>query len=230
MSDKPVKEFPLQTAIELACAAMRSNDGYISENSSVFAPVDANRKFSNKELMLIALGEISSNKYEEYPVKPALLCTNKDDQALATDIQKFYKRLLFTAIEGADEFRTSLFTVLNKETVPQNRLGFVACLPTAYFRDRYDTLVKRVGTGHIGLVGDELSDLDCEIIKTSRSKNYDAWNIDAIIDNKLVSWMSKQRANYGPAVLIKGKVKDHSKHWKHPEINVTRLNYVKVFQ
>ena len=54
-------------------------------------------------------------------------------------------------------------------------------------------------------------------------------NVCAIIDNKMVSWISKNNLKTGPAVLIKGKVKDHSKHWKHDN-PVTRLNYVKVAQ
>jgi hypothetical protein len=81
----------------------------------------------------------------------------------------------------------------------------------------------------LGLPGDELFDKDCEIIKCKKSKNYDAFNIDAIIDNKLTSWMSKPMLQMGPCVLIKGKIKDHSKHWQQP-VDVTRLNYVKAFQ
>lgn len=228
MSDKPVKEFPLQTAIELACAAMRANGSYLSDSAISFQ-ANPEGRFSNKELMLVALGEISSNKYETYPVKPQLLCTNKEDQALSTEIQKFYKRLLFTAIDGTDEFKTNLFTTLNTEMVPLNRMGFVACLPSSYYRDKYENTVQRAEPGYLAPIGTEVFDLDCEIIRSSRSKNYDAWNTDAIIDNKVVSWMGKAALNIGPCVLVKGKVKDHSKHWKLP-VDVTRLNYVKAFQ
>ena len=229
MSDKPIKEYPLQTAIELSCAAMRVNGGYVKEIEA-FADYNApGYKFPNKELMLIAMGEVSSNKYEDHPNKPHLLCTNKDDQALTNDIRQFYKRLLFTAIDGSDEFRTTLFSVMSKDMVQMNRMGFIACLPSAYMRDRYDMLVKRASPGFVADIGCEVVDKDCDIIRVSRSKTYDAWNIDAIIDEKLVSWMTSKQVSYGPAVILQGKVKDHSKHWQHP-IDVTRMNYVKVFQ
>lgn len=228
MSDKPVKEIPLQTAIELACAAMRANGGYISDNS-VYAFDSSNGVFYNKELMLVALGEISTTTYENMPNKPTLLCTNLEDRELANIIQKHFRKLLFTAIDGSDEFKTTLFSILNKETVPVNRLGFVACLPSTYYRDKYESSVKTAESGFLGMPGDELFDLDCEIIKCNKSKNYEAFNIDAIIDKKLASWMSKQSVSIGPCVLVKGKVKELSKHWKHP-VDVTRLNYVKAFQ
>ena len=41
--------------------------------------------------------------------------------------------------------------------------------------------------------------------------------------------MSKNELKLGPAVVVKAKVKDHAKHWKH-ETPVTRLNYVKAAQ
>lgn len=224
---KPETTYSLQTAIELACAAMRANNGYIKENEVVFSTDPS--KHCNKELIQVAIGAINPQKYENLPHKPVLLCTNLNDRELANDIQKYFKRLLFTAINGEDQFKTDLFTVLSKSEVPSNKFGFIAYLPVAYQRDKYDSAIKKVEEGYLGPVGAELLDLDCEVIRSSRSKNYDAWNIDAIINNKLVSWMAKQEVKLGPCVLIKGKVKDHSKHWKFP-IDVTRLNYVKAFQ
>lgn len=228
---KPEQEFPLQTAIELACAAARANKGYIKDSEMLFQAVGAaETKYSNKELMLIAIGSVNTSKYEEYSTKPVLLCTNKEDQAIATEMRRYFKRLLFTAIEGEDQFKADLFTVLSKELVPQNKMGFVAYLPFAYQKDRYNAATLKADTGWLGDVGEELLDLDCEVLRVSRSKNYDAWNIDAIINNKLVSWMGKSALTVGPCVLVTGKVKAHSKHWQHQHIDVTRLNYVKAAQ
>lgn len=230
MSDIQPREIPLQTAIELACAAMRVNGEYVSENAIfTFSNENGPRRYTNKELILVALGEINTKKYEDVPEKPVLLCTNLEDREFANTIQKYFRKLLFTAIEGEDQFKMDLFSVLNKETVPLNKLGFIACLPSSYYRDKYDTAVKNATSEYIGLPGEELLDKDCEIIRCKKSKNYDAFNVDAIIESKLVSWMSKQNLKIGPCVLIKGKVKDLSKHWQQP-VNVTRLNYVKVFQ
>lgn len=227
MSDKPVKEIPRQVAIELACAAMRANGEYISESKAAFEPYGP--RFPNKELMLVALGEIDAKRYEEHPNKPVLLCTNLEDREFANTIQKFFRRLLFAAIEGEDQFKTDLFAVLNKETVPINKLGFIACLPSSYWREKYNVAIKSADVGFLGEIGEELLDKDCEVLRCSKSKNFDAFNIDAIIENKLTSWMSKNALLLGPCVMIKGKVKDHSKHWQHP-VDVTRLNYVKAFQ
>jgi len=90
-------------------------------------------------------------------------------------------------------------------------------------------VIKTLDDGYVGLIGEQILDKDCEIINSQRSKNFDAWNIDAIIDNKMVSWFSQADLKLGPCVIIKGKVKDHSKHWKHSNA-VTRLNYVKAAQ
>ena len=62
-----------------------------------------------------------------------------------------------------------------------------------------------------------------------KSKNFEGYNISAIIDNKMVSWLNKTNLNLGACVLVKAKVKDHTKHWKHQN-DVTRLNYVKAAQ
>jgi hypothetical protein len=82
---------------------------------------------------------------------------------------------------------------------------------------------------HIGYINEEIFDKDCEIIEVKRSKNYDAWNTCAIIDNKLVSWMGKNELKLGPCVVIKAKIKEHSMHWKY-QVPETRMNYVKAFQ
>jgi hypothetical protein len=228
MSDQPEQTFPLQTAIELACAAVRANQGYVKEAEFFAKPEDF--RHCNKELIMVALGAIDTKKYEDVPNKPVLLCTNLDDRDLATEIRKYFKRLLFTAIEGEDQFKSDLFTILQKEDVARNKLGFIAYLPIAYQKEKYHNAVKKADAGYIADTGSEVLDLDCEIMRVSRSKNYDAWNVDAIIDNKVVSWMGKYEPKVGPCVIIKAKVKDHSKHWQHQDVDVTRLNYVKVFQ
>ena len=118
----------------------------------------------------------------------------------------------------------------NQEEVPINKLGFVACLPQTYLRDRYELTIKQADQGHLADVGTELVDKDCEIIKVNRSKNYDAYNVDAIIDNKLVFFQTKKENQVGPCVILSAKVKNHFNHWKYTTVPVTALNYVKVFQ
>lgn len=232
MSERPEQTFSLQVAIELACAAERANGGYIKESEifNLTPSTSPDFKYPNKELIMIAIGARHVKAYEDIAVKPVLLCTNLEDRDRATEMRKYFKRLMFSAIEGEDQFRTDLYSVLEKEEIAKNKMGFIAYLPFAYQKEKYGQAVKKADNGYLADVGTELLDLDCEVLRTNRSKNYDAWNIDAIINNKLVSWMSKNQVKIGPCVLIKGKVKDHSKHWQHPEVDVTRLNYVKVFQ
>jgi hypothetical protein len=233
-----IKEFPLQTVLELACAAQRVNKTYQKDFEAVHAEGDIfdgkvmYYKYPNRQLMLFTLGQDHTQYNESYP-KPQLLCTNLDDRELANDIQKYYRRLLFAAIQGDNEFQTEVNALLGKSETPINKFGFIACLPSVYKRDyaRHQTekRVKTLDDGYLGLIGEQIVDKDCEIINSQRSKNFDAWNIDAIIDNKMVSWFSQADLKLGPCVVIKGKVKDHSKHWKHSNA-VTRLNYVKAAQ
>ena len=104
-------------------------------------------------------------------------------------------------------------------------------LPSVYDKDSNKTRAKKAlkdcEAGVVGAVDDELRDLDSEIVEVKKSKTYDAYNVLAIVDNKIVSWMSKYELKLGNTVIVKAKVKDHAKHWKH-DIPVTRLNYVKA--
>lgn len=227
-------KFPLQTLLELACAAQRVNKEYRKELEAVYT--DDNKlayyKYPNRQMILATLGE-DKTQYGEGFSRPRLLCTNLEDQELANEIQKYYRRLAFAAIQGDNEFQTEVNSLLNSEEVPLNKLGFIACLPSVYKRDyaknQIEKKVKTLDEGYLGDIGSYVIDKDCEIMASQRSKNFDAWNIDAIIDNKMVSWMSKDDLKIGACVIIKAKVKDHNKHWKH-ENAVTRLNYVKAAQ
>lgn len=227
-------KFPLQTVLELACAAQRANKEYRKDLEVVYGDTGTAMyyKYPNRQLILVTLGEDKTQFNPSFP-KPQLLCTNLDDRDLATEIQKYYRRLAFAAIQGDNEFQTEVNALLNSVDVPLNKLGFIACLPSVYKRDyaknQMEKRVRTIDDSYLAGIGDNLLDLDCEIISSQRSKNFDAYNIDAIIDNKMVSWMSKADLKIGACVVIKAKVKDHNRHWKH-ETAVTRLNYVKAAQ
>jgi hypothetical protein len=220
--------------LELACAAQRLNGTYIKQAEAITA--DDHKvlgyKWPNRSLMAYALGEDKAT-YNDPAYQPDLLNTNLADQALAMEIQKFYRRLAFAAIQGDNEFQTNINSLLNSTEVPMNKIGFIACLPSVYARDvsqnRMERFSKIVDNDYLANIGAELYDLDCEILDCRRSKTYDAYNVDAIINNKMVSWMGKGKFELGPCVVVKAKVKDHSRHWKY-ENAVTRLNYVKAAQ
>ena len=229
------EQFPVQQVLELACAAQRLNKEYVKDTTPVYSDdmKIMSYKWANKMLMLLTLHPENYRKSSEDEPLPPLLCTNKDDAELAEEITKYFRRLVFAAVQGENEFQTEVNSLLNAETIPTNKFGFIACLPSVYKRDYAQNQIKKlsktVSESYLGLIGENILDKDCEILSSQRSKNFDAWNIDAIIDNMMVSWMSKTDLKLGPCVVIKAKVKDHSKHWKHENF-VTRLNYVKVAQ
>lgn len=239
MATFEVSKYPLQQVLELACAAQRFNKSYIKTVEAVYSSESDDSKVElmayrhpNKTLMLVALGE-DKTTYTDPKTMPSLISTNLEDRELANEIQKFYRRLMFAAIEGDNEFKTEVNLLLNSTEVPVNKIGFIACLPSVFKRDyannRLEKFSKTVDESYLGDIGSIVLDKDCEVLSSQRSKNYEAWNIDAIIDNKMVSWMSKTDLILGPCVVIKAKVKEHSKHWKFQN-SVTRLNYVKAAQ
>ena len=227
------KEFPTQQVLELACAAQRVNGSYIKESEAVWAEdgVYMYTKQTNKMMMLCTV--IPTNWTADPKDAPMPLKVTEEDVALAQEIKTYYKRLLFAAIEGENDFQTNINSFLSSDNIETKNFGYIACLPSVYTRDRVQNKLKKVSRsvdeGYLGEVGSNLKDLDAEILSSVKSKNFEGYNIDAIINNKMVSWISKTGLNLGACVIVKAKVKDHSKHWKHQN-DVTRLNYVKAAQ
>lgn len=228
-----MKEFPTQQVLELACAAQRINGAYIKEDAPVYSEDGAFMyiKHTNKMQMLCTL--LPNNWTADPKDSPMPLRVLPEDVTLAEEIKRHFRKFMFGAIEGENDFQTNINTILSSDTVKQNQFGYVACLPSVYVRDIAQTKVKRaaqqVEEGHLAEIGIQLKDLDAEIISSVKSKNFEGYNIDAIINNRMVSWLNKTNLNLGACVIVKAKVKDHSKHWKHGN-DVTRLNYVKAAQ
>jgi hypothetical protein len=228
-----IKTFPTQTVLALACAAQRVNGTYLKEAESVFTDdgVYMYQKQTNKLMMMCTVDPaIWTTDPKEAPMPLRILA---EDTAQAEEIQKYYKRLLFSAIEGENEFQTNINSFLNAEEIETKNFGYIACLPSVYARDRAHNEIKKaarqVDEGYLGKEGDRLSDLDCEILEVVKSKNFTGWNICAIINNKMASWMSQVELKRGPCVIVKAKVKAQGKHWKHQN-DETRLNFVKAAQ
>lgn len=238
MSDSPSHKFTMHQLLSFACAAQRINGEYIKNNEMVIDRTDTTSdytksvyKHANKTLMMVAMGLITIKDTDEH--RPPLLRITPEDDALATEIQKYYRRLSFSVIKGDDPFYTEINIILNAESVPLNKLGFVACLPSTFARDysknKFKKLLDTAEDGYLAEVNSTLYDLDSEIIEVKQSKNYDAYNVYAIIDNKLVFWMSKPLLELGPCVIVKAKVKGHMRHWQH-DTATTHLNFVKAAQ
>ena len=227
------KEFPTQQVLELACTAQRINGAYIKEEAPVYSEDGAFMylKHTNKIQMLCTLDHtIWTADPKDAPMPLKII---PEDIALAEEIRKYFRKFMFSAIEGENDFQTNINTILSGDTVKTNQFGYVACLPSVYVRDLAQNKVKKaarqVEEGHLADIGTQLKDLDAEIISSVKSKNFEGYNIDAIISNRMASWLNKTNLNLGACVIVKAKVKDHSKHWKHGN-DVTRLNYVKAAQ
>jgi len=227
------KEFPTHQVLELACAAQRVNGAYIKESEAVYSDdgMYMYSKQTNKMLMLVTVHPaIWTSDLKDTPMPLKVI---EEDIAQSQEIKNYYKRLLFAAIGGENEFQTNINSFLNADNIETKNFGYIACLPSVYVRDQAQNKIKKasrsVEEGYLGEIGSNLKDLDCEILSSVKSKNFEGYNVDAIINGKMASWLNKTHLNLGACVVVKAKIKDHTKHWKHGN-DVTRLNYVKAAQ
>ena len=229
----PGVQFPSQYVLELACAAQRINKDYIKEGEAVYG--DGGEflfiKTTNKIMML---NTVDPKLYSGDPKdRPWPLKVLAEDTEMANTIKSYFKKLMFAAVAGENDFLTTVNSLLNSDTIGHKMFGYVACLPSVYKRDYAKTQVKKqaqnLEEAYLGMPGTTIHDTDCEILESRKSKNYDAFNICAIINNKMVSWFNKTDMVVGPCVVVRAKIKDQSKHWEHGTA-VTRLHYVKAVQ
>lgn len=225
-------ELPVQTVLELACSAQRTNGSYIKEGDVWIQQLDPKKTpngLPNKWLIQSTLRLI------DWPdrIPPKDLVVLDEDRKLADNIKEFYKRLAFTVIAEDHTFDATIFSLFNSEKMKSNEIGFLAYIPAKYFREYSSNRLKRSSRhcdeGYLSAIGDIVDDLDCEIIEIYKSKNYDAYNIIAMIENKMCSWMCNKPPTEGPAVLVRAKIKEHSLHHKYGN-HVTRLHYVRIAQ
>lgn len=219
--------FELKTILGLACAAQRRNRKYIKDSYTGYPIEESEGKiFSNKSLILATLGY-----GDRFTFPPKNLVISEEDIRLSNTLEQFSQRFVFNAIAAEDDykFETSLHSILNKGEITKNEIGVIAYLPEYYFKYQQNKKIKKYLDNceptYLGEPTKQLTDLDSEIIEVFKSKNYDAYNVLAIINNKLASWMSNKELNLGPAVIVKAKIKQHSTHYKHGT-PTTRLHYV----
>jgi hypothetical protein len=226
-------DFPVQKALELACAAQRYNNCYQKESETLYTDDGKSMgyKHSNKILMLWTLDqERRAGADPQY--LPPVITTNESDRLLTEDIRTYYRRLMFSVLAQPDnQFLQEILSLLNKETMNENKLGFIACLPSVYERDRkrndVNKAIRDCENSYLADKETKLIALNATIVDCTRSKNFDAYNVLAIIDNKLASWFSKFPIRQNKVEIISAKVKDNNQNWLTKKAE-TRLNYVKV--
>ena len=226
-------DFQVQQVLELACAAQRVNGAYLKETEWVYDSEEKPvfQKQTNKILMLVTL--IPAIWTADPAHQPLPLKVTEEDKLQAETVRKYFRKFMFGAIAGENEFQTEVNAILSSDTVKKNKFGFIACLPSVMERDEARTKIKKTfrdcDNEALADVDKTVVNLDCEIIEVKRSNNFDAWNINAIINNKIVSWFSKTELKPGPCVVQKAKVKSHCENWITKKVE-TRLNYVKAAQ
>lgn len=227
-------EYNTQKVLELACAAYRLYGEYIKDpeykydNEGKFLYV----KHTNKDLVKHALGILKySNTEQEF--RPFDLILAPEDAVEAEEIRKYFRRLMFSAVKGKNDFEMEVNALLEGETIEDKKVGYIACLPHTWRKDKAKNSIEKklrvCDDGPVAAEGAQILDKDCDILRVARSKNFDAWNVLAIIDNKIVSWMSSKEVKVGDAVVIKAKVKGFGPNFQTQKVE-TRLNYVKVAQ
>ena len=226
-------DFPVQRALELACAAQRYNNCYQKESETLYSEDGKamGYKHSNKILMLWTLDqERRAGADPQY--LPPIIQSDESDRLLTENIRTYYRRLTFSVLAQPDnQFLQEILSLLNKETMNENKLGFIACLPSVYERDRkrndINKVVRDCENSYLATKDSKVVELKARIIDCTRSKNFDAYNVLAIIDNKLVSWFSKFPIRQNEVDVVSAKVKDNGQNYFSKKAE-TRLNYVKV--
>jgi len=226
-------DFPVQQALELACAAQRYNQSYQKESEPLWTDDGKamGYKHSNKMLMLWTLDERRRIGQDPQHLPP-MIQVNDQDRLLTEDIRTYYRRLMFSVLaQPENQFLQEILSLLNKETMNENKLGFIACLPHVYEKDRkrndITKIIRECDNNYLGSKESKLMNLEATIVDCERSKNYDAYNILAIVDNKLASWFSKFPIRQNKVEIVSAKVKDNNQNWLTKKAE-TRLNYVKV--
>ena len=232
-TSKRSQTFPLNVLIEYACSAYRVNSGYIKEQEYLYSSENTvtGARYPNKLLINIAVGYVKWGNESKPGLVPPTLKVVDEDKILAVKVlENLKKQLLFSAIKGDNDFLTQVNSILNTDLIPASNIGFIACLPMVYYRNKKESEIKKqlkdCENTFVADVGSSLSNLSVDIFEVTRSKNFDAWNVSAIMSNKLVSWFSKVELPIGNYYIKKAKVKEHREHWKYKKIE-TRLNYVK---
>lgn len=226
-------DFPVQRALELSCAAQRFNNCYQKESETLWT--DDGRtmgyKHSNKVLMLWTLDQTKREGADPQYVPPVIQ-TDERDSKLTEEIRTYYRRLMFSILAQPDnQFLQEVHSLLNKEMMNANKLGFVACLPHVYEKDRkrndINKIIRDCENAYLAGKETKLFNLQATILDCARSKNFDAYNVLAIVENKLVSWFSKQKIEDKDISIASAKVKAHNENYFSKKYE-TRLNYVKI--
>lgn len=246
MSNTRTLEFDTLEVIAVSVAAYETNGGYLkspefgSADESTFPEV---KKYPNKELVRAYFG------IDHYTPRPPLIKVNEQHRAKAEDIRHYSKKAIFKVLAKkpleADIFGTTislspkssdyeecLYQLLNQDKVSAADFGYVASSPFYYEngkqRDHIKNKLNDLDSNHVGTIGSRVMLETFEVIRNTKSKNFDGHIIQGICDGNLFLYFSSKPVDHiraGNIISIEGKVKDHV--MEKDTIPMTKLTYVK---
>lgn len=209
--------------IALSCAVYRHNNNQYIKNDSYDEESKTWTK-SNKRLMREELSELTIKKI---PI-------TDDDRNLAEKITNHFTKLSFKVLdESINSFSRKVYELTQATDYWKSDIGIFAILPKVYFddlkRQENKKVINQTSGEYLGLEGQSLQ-VKCKLLEVRYVEPLECFSHTAISESQaLVSWLHKKQAGYvNDWIQIKGRVKEHGKHWifKKPE---TKLNYVKYF-
>jgi hypothetical protein len=176
-----LKTIELRPVLELACAAYRTNNGYLKVEQPVYDE-DTNEcvfvKSANKQLIK---KELRRRENERPPSMEVL----DVDRELADVIQQHGRKLMFNVISGENDFLMDISRFLETGRIPEVSIGLVAYMPQWYYKSLEEKDVKRklreLDEGFLDNPGTKLTNKDCEIIRIFNSPRYHIMLIQILI-------------------------------------------------
>jgi len=209
------KTVNLDLAFSSAAAAHRINNGrYINMDSK------RSEDKTNKEIMTLVL-------------KGELELTDADREQ-GEKIRAHYNGLLFKKLVGKlNGFEQTIAELLDKEDIPEFKLGVIAALPSGYARETkkesiYDTIISCAGNSQHLTRTPKAQEMVIRVVDFVELKLYNCFTVTAVTDQgNLIGFYMKTN----PKILgteftrIRARVKGHSQY--KGNVPITYLNYVK---
>lgn len=219
--------------LELACAAFRRNNDYVK--TSYHKLIDNETQayqfiYANKTLIGFTLGHPNFGSIG--PNNPLIaLDIIEEDKVMASAITKYFRKLTFTMLtDQSNEFLNKLYHIFSDGKVKVNDIGYVACLPSVYEREKEKLSNKKImntcDDEPLAQVGSSVRNVKCTIISCKLSTTYMNYATTGIVDNKIVSWWSKELVE-GDVVITSAKVKKIGKNYSTKKTE-TCLHYVRI--
>lgn len=230
--------------LAVAVAAYESNGSYVKTAEYDYnTNMPTTTKYPNKQLVR---AYFDLDHYSADAPRPPLVKVTDEHRARALEIQNYSKKAIFKvlakkpkdiSIFGIDlsttgDYEERLYQIINQETVQAFDFGYIASAPL-YFengkkRDYAKSALDNLDSKWTGSVGGRIFLHNFEVIRCTKSKNFDGYVVQGLCDGNLYIYFSSKDCSHikvGDRIDIEGKVKDHV--MEKDTIPMTKLNYVR---